>query len=60
MNTPKQGLNVCQEHERTTTTFIDCSSEEIEKKSSSKQEFQGVINILEKKGWFVCFSLFIL
>jgi len=40
MNTPKQGLNVCQEHERTTTTFIDCSSEEIEKKSSSKQEFQ--------------------
>ena len=43
MNTPKQGLKVCAEHEETTTEFVD---EESNKKSN---EVQGVIKVLESK-----------
>ena len=49
MNTPKQGEIVCGEHLKTTTKFIDCSLQETEKKSSAKNELQGIVKILNTK-----------
>ena len=49
MNTPIQGKHVCHEHEHNTTKFVDCSSDEAEKKTEQSDEVQGVMKILEKK-----------
>jgi len=44
MNTPKQGSNVCEEHEKTTTKFEDEQEQKI-----SSDEVLGVIKVLEVK-----------